>query len=365
MAKKSSFLINIITLFVSNLGAQVVALLAIPIVTRIFLPAEYGKLAMLWSLASLVGGLACLKYEETIILEKDKYTSEILVSNCLWISILIAFISGLILYFMDESVLQAYFKIDNAPLVISLAILFVGISKPHVSLAVKIKYFRQYGLAMVIGAIFSACWKIAMGYQGYPYVETLLVGNVAGTLIPSMILLVVLRKRFKIHFFSLKLSCRYNAIKQYAYFSKKQVPNALLNGLQLQAPVLIFALYYSPATIGYYGLAQTIILMPVNAFNRAISKIYLQKLAAYEEGQDYYQGFISILRNLALLALIPCAVLAAYGSELFVLVLGNEWQGAGYVASLLVPWLYMVIIKAPVTQVLIVKKKLKYILVFS
>jgi O-antigen/teichoic acid export membrane protein len=66
-----------------------------------------------------------------------------------------------------------------------------------------------------------------------------------------------------------------------------------------------------------------------------------------------------------MLALPFCLVLFLYGEALFKLLFGEKWGEAGHMASLMAPWVFMLIVNVPTTQTLIAKRALNYLLGFN
>ncbi|EFK95942.1 polysaccharide biosynthesis protein, partial [sediment metagenome] len=69
---KSEFIKNIFTLLSGSTIAQVITLLAIPVLTRIFTPQDFGFFAVYFSLATIVSTVATGRYELAIMLPKHK-----------------------------------------------------------------------------------------------------------------------------------------------------------------------------------------------------------------------------------------------------------------------------------------------------
>jgi O-antigen/teichoic acid export membrane protein len=58
-----------------------------------------------------------------------------------------------------------------------------------------------------------------------------------------------------------------------------------------------------------------------------------------------------------LVGIIPFAVLGLWGKPLFGFVFGAEWEFSGYLAQLIAPWLFAVMLVSPLSSVLVVMEK--------
>lgn len=362
--KSDGLIKNISAVFTANLGAQAITLITIPLIARIFPPLEYGKLTTIWALAVLFGAVSCLKYEETIILEKDDETANILASNCVLISVIVALCTWLLITGFETFINDSYFKTNSAPLMISIGVLFFGLTKTYNSLAVKGGMFKLFSASLLLGASFSAIWKILIGHLVSADADILLIGNILGLLVPVALLKFNFDKKKKLSNRSISLKDRLNTLNHYLDFPTMQAPNAIMNAVQQQAPIIILASYYDSNLIGFYGLAIAVIMRPLNALTSAISKVYLKRVVD-RNADSHYRDLIKITSLLAALSILPFGILGAYGSDIFIFLLGDPWRNSGYIASLLAPWFFIITLKSPITQVLIARRELRFILSFN
>ncbi|MDP4274087.1 MAG: hypothetical protein Q8907_07400, partial [Bacteroidota bacterium] len=68
--KDSEFFRNIITLFSGNVVAQIIPLLAYPVLTRLYQPSDFGTLALFTSIVGILSVMATGRYELSVILPK-------------------------------------------------------------------------------------------------------------------------------------------------------------------------------------------------------------------------------------------------------------------------------------------------------
>ena len=104
MSKSDSFLINVIKLMGGSVIAQILGIIAAPIITRIYGPASYGISTLFASITSIIGVVACLRYEMSIMLpEKDEDAASMLVTSFLFVFITTLLVS-LCVFFLGEQV---------------------------------------------------------------------------------------------------------------------------------------------------------------------------------------------------------------------------------------------------------------------
>ncbi len=354
---------NILSLLSGTIGAQLVALLAAPIITRIYLPEEFGMMTTVWAVIGIAGVVACLAYERTIVLERNDADARRLVMLCVYMALISAAIMSFFVYLFDTFLYQEYFGVEHIYLLVFSGVLVFGVRKALDFFATREKRFHLIAVSIFLGSVFGAAWKISVGVEWGATAEALLVGNIIGTTMPAVVLWFYVRKDLRVKG-EVGGNSRLNLLRKYSEFPQKQVPNAVLNALQQQAPIFILAAYFSPEIVGFYGLAMAVLLRPVRALAEAVSRVYLQRVSRLGH-EDAHGDLLKATTRLGMFAAPLCVILFFYGESLFKLLFGEGWSDAGRMASLMAPWVFMLVINVPTTQALIVRRELQFILVFN
>ena len=79
----SSFAANVLKLVTGTTFAQVIIVLASPLLTRLYGPEAFGFLALFTSITSIIGVIACMRYEMAIMLPKTDEEAANLLGLCL------------------------------------------------------------------------------------------------------------------------------------------------------------------------------------------------------------------------------------------------------------------------------------------
>jgi lipopolysaccharide exporter len=91
-SRSSSFATDILKLVTGTTFAQVVTILASPLLTRLYGLEAFGFLALFTSITSIIGVIACMRYELAIMLPKTDEEAANLLGLCL---LCVAVVSGL------------------------------------------------------------------------------------------------------------------------------------------------------------------------------------------------------------------------------------------------------------------------------
>ena len=81
--RSSSFATDVLKLVTGTTFAQIIAVLASPLLTRLYGPEAFGFLALFTSITSIIGVIACMRYEMAIMLPKTDEEAANLPGLCL------------------------------------------------------------------------------------------------------------------------------------------------------------------------------------------------------------------------------------------------------------------------------------------
>ena len=83
----SLFIRQIGTVGIGSVGAQIVALLSIPIITRFFEPAHYAVVALISAIAAVFSPIAAGRYEVAIVVSRNRFEAIQIVGIAIWFSV--------------------------------------------------------------------------------------------------------------------------------------------------------------------------------------------------------------------------------------------------------------------------------------
>ena len=103
-SKKESFAFDVLTLAGGTTFAQIITILSVPVLTRLYGPQDFGVWTLYISITSIISVIACLRYEYSIMLPESDEEAV----NLLGLSFLaVVFVSGLtlpILWYFKEPI---------------------------------------------------------------------------------------------------------------------------------------------------------------------------------------------------------------------------------------------------------------------
>lgn len=335
MAKvmQSGFIKGVLSVGSGNLLAQVVQVITIPLVSRVFSDESYGEYALLLSTASLVVSFATLGLTSAIMAPKDDeksnqvlqlaFLAEVAVST-LFVGILailspwIQVFSISVNYYVALVLMLFYMVIVNFS-----SLLYTAVN--------RLKKNKVLMLNPLIGALMTLLITIPLGFAGCGSVSFLIAVIVGESL-------KVLHMNRHVRPFDVRIKMTDIApiIKENRRYIVFQGPANLVNGFALQAPNQLFARFFDASILGNYAMCMRLLEYPITFLASPINTVYFRTATDYvHEGRDLSTLTFKMVGTIFVCAAAPLAALIFFAEPLFVFVLGKGWEGAGWLAGVL------------------------------
>ena len=361
--KKSKFIRNVGEMLTGNLAAQTIALLAAPVITRLYPPASFGIMSVIWSMVAVFSVAGCFCYQQAIVLpSKDNDAL-----NLLALSFFAALLSSMVLsgaVFGFKNMLADLIGISGKGAYlwfIPATVLLTGWHESLLFVQTRFRLFRIISISAVILALTTAGLKILFGSQFEPTAFWLLAGNLFGLFISLIYLLLTIKGRLKVNIKNVSLRVVKRMASEFHKFPRYSMPTALINSLSQNIPIFMFAYYFNQEVVGFYGLANTVLRRPIGVMSQSISKVFLQKSADLnKKGESLHENLKKATIGLAMIGVLPFGILTLAGKWIFSFVFGADWSEAGMYAQILALWLFFGFINPPANQIIIVKQKLRF-----
>lgn len=336
--KKNVFYQNIAVVAGGNATAKIIGILSAPIITRIYTPEHFGVFSVFASMAAILASVSTLRYASAVPIAKDEDSSD----NVIKLSFLVSFILSLlvlfIVLFFGKAISNQFSlnEISGFLWLLPVTIIGAGIYQTLNNWAIRKKGFRLITRTKISQGVSSNGIKIGLGFLGLKplgLILGVLINEVAGIL--SIFLKFNKEKPSFFKTFSLK-KIKTAAIR-FKKFPIYQTSSQLLLNISTQLPVFFLSSYFGAHVVGIFGLAQTMINMPMNLLAQSVSQVYFGEIARFGKNnpEKIYKLTISIIKKLFFISLGPIAILMIFGPWIFKVVFGPEWYDAGLYARYL------------------------------
>lgn len=347
----NSFLRHAAVLTGGTMLGRAIAVLAMPVLTRIYSPDDFSVLASYSAILGILAVIACLRLEIAIPMpEKEEQALDLLTLSLLG-TVLVALATLLVLMVAIDPILAALTAVDTALVLwlVPLGVLLVGSYQAFQFWATRHKRFTDVARTRVGQAAVGVGTMLGLGaLSAGPIGLTVghMLMNGAGALGLAWRALrnsPDLPRR-------ISLSRARRTLSAYRRFPIWSMPEALANVAGLQVPILIIAAAAPPGEAGHLMVAMQVMLLPMALVGTSIGQVYLSR--APEEHRNGRLGpfTLSIVRRLALVGALPIAAVGLSAPWTFPLVFGADWTRSGEIAAMMVPWIVLQFVAVPVSM---------------
>jgi O-antigen/teichoic acid export membrane protein len=358
--KNNIFFQNIAIVAGGNVTAKLIGIVAAPIITRLYTPADYGVFSVFLSVIGIAGSLATLRYAVTIPIAKEEKLADNILKLCFLISLSLSLI-----WFLGITLFGKYFTIQFSaeqlqPYLWLMPVVFLGkgIYEALNNWAVRTQKFRLITRTKVSQGVSSSGVKIGLGAMGVTPLGLFLghIAQEAAGITSLFSKLVQLKPSFLKSFNWSEIKY---AARRYKKFPLVQSWSQLLLALGAQLPVLMIGAFYGVEVVGVFGLAQNMINMPMDLIGQSVAQVYYAEISKYGKNnpEKIYKLSVSIIKKLFWIGLIPVGLLIAFGPWVFKLVFGPEWLDAGVYARFLSILILTRFISSPIASIFNVYEK--------
>ena len=340
---------NIGKLLTANIVAQALGILVYPVLTRMYSPEDFGLLNLFMSIGGIGVIVSTLGYHDAVVLPKDERRSVGLVQLCVIATLCVVLLVGLTIPFSGP--IAALF---NSPAMARwwwLMPFYIGgmafwntISNYYL----RRKAFLSISIYQVSQSLFNAAGKIVLGAFGW----------VAGGMIVSSVVAPFLAigasmsyggKLLKAALLPVPKAEMQTIAREYRNFPCYSLPRSLVNVFGSNMPVLLLTPVFGLEEVGFFGMALTLALRPLQLIvQSAYQVLYQRSSQQVNDLQPIGPLLFGFMKKTGALFIPFFALLYGVLPWLTEWLLGGGWKVCGEYIRLLLPWLLVMTIVAPV-----------------
>lgn len=367
LLKKNNFLQNILLIVGGTAFSQVIGIMLIPVITRIYPPNQYGVLTAYTAILVMLSISASFDYQKAIPIAKSEKSAINLLALSLFlllmttflVLIITAFWGSYLLTFFDMEILKEY------KYLIPIGVLLSGIYTVFLHWGYRETAYKKIAKTTIIQSLISNFTKILLGILSFGPIGLVfgaIMNQSAGI---SSLASPLIKDKNKLSI--INLSEIKKVAKRYSKFPLYSAPSNYIYVAVDNMTVIFISFLFGNHVTGLFGLANSIIRLPMNLISTSVAQVFYAESAKLgKKNPDKIKKIsLNLLKKLSLIALLPLILLVFWGPELFSTVFGDQWYEAGEYARVLSIMVYFQFIASPLGRILEVFERQKEGLIFN
>jgi O-antigen/teichoic acid export membrane protein len=329
---------------------QAAALAALPILTRLYSPAEYGAFAIYTSIGLFMLAGASLRYETAIPLPRDDESAAHLLALSVWILLGATSSAGLAIWLLGDAFVRVTHTQALRPYLwlVPVSLLGNGLGQVLTNWALRQKAVDPGGgptafvgarllartrAQQLLGQVVS---QLGLGFLHFG-LAGLILGQVVGQMIGAGTLVAAAWRKDQAAFQAVSLAGMKRVAHRYRSFALLASPAALLDTAGTHLPLLLLGAFYGPQVVGWIALGQRILGLPGELVGSAVAQVY-QAEAAWalrSRPEQLDPLFFRTLKGMFWYGLFTVGILSVVAPSLLSWLFGSRWAEAGHYLQLL------------------------------
>lgn len=328
---------NILKVGTGGAGGQAIVFGTLPVISRIFTPADYAGWVIMMAIVRILGSVACCRYELGIVLPAARRDAGALFWLCLVVATPVtALAAALLMVPASRELLAGAYDGPDATLWMVPAMVFGwGAFYALQYWSVRSERWSLLSAAQLMRAVATHGAQIAYGLFVEPTAEGLLLGSVIGQAAVIALLIVGLR-RTPPPLPTGDVRGRIRAMaREHRKFLAFTTPYTLIGEIRGRGSVYVLEAFVSPAVVGLYAMAFRLVNFPVTLVAMGIGPV-LFRAAAAEGMAAVERRVVAIQRALMVLGAPMVVFFCAHDRLILGTLFGEAWTEAGPLGSVLI-----------------------------
>lgn len=351
---KTSFAKSVALLMTGTAISQLISVLFYPIITRVFLPEDFGIYVLFNSILGIVTVVGALRYEFSIPIVANKFKALNALFMSLIILVIICILLSIVIFFFGDTLLNTAGAEKLAPFkyFIIMGVLFSGLYSILNQWTLRVKAFKKLSITRVSRGLSLNVSQTILGIFKAGGIG-LITGKVIGEFSGNIVLIRQILKSEKKPFSKFNIEEIKYLLVRYKKFPLFTAPSQLFNKAGLELPVFFITSIFGSSVIGLYGLAHLIVSLPMNLIGSAVGDVFYSEAAT--SGRLHPESLLkrsnNLLKKLTLMGSLPLVILLLFGPFLFGFIFGEEWTESGNYARIISILVFFRFIFTPISRV--------------
>ncbi len=323
------FASDVLTSVLGTAGGQLVNILAIPVLARIYRPDEFGVWALFLATVAIISVIATLRFDLAVVAAKTtKMAESILLLTVVFAVLLSAGLETLLLLgaslYGNGSgpawLLRNLGWLEWTPLGIGATAIYTVLT----GWWLRNGAYRRITSARIGLPATSVALQIVL--RNLPHGIGLVAGNCIAQLLAALAVGFFVLQEIRGSLLAKRSYLRsYAIVRKFHGFALYTMPYSLQGQFFRQIILFILASFVSTATSGLYAMAQRIVYNPLALIAAALEQATFPRLARTPDDPAIHRLIARVMFWLACVLGVGCAFVTVFATPLVTIVLGQKW----------------------------------------
>lgn len=304
------------------------------ILAWLYSPQEFAIFAIYSSILSIIHSLGALKYDTTIITNKNFKKLKIIIQDSFTIVFFIFLASCIVSFFLFFLFTAINLETSiTLHILLPLNVIFSNSSVVYQQYAIRKNELKIFNNSKIIHSFAFSVLAIFFSYilknelsLVYAYFISF-IASYAYFYLNFKIIFNLKKINFKRFFFEIK---KRKDLIIYDSFGSS------LNTLSNELPVFFLGFFYGQAILGYYAMVLKIVNVPITILMRSVGTINFKYVSLMvNKKKPIFKYMYKLIIILFSITIVPIFISVFFGEEIFSIILGEKWSYSGIILSLL------------------------------
>lgn len=358
---------NVLKLGGGTALGQGLAVLATPLITRLYSPSDMGLQGIFMAFVGFVGVGVALRYEMPIISVQDNREADCLLTSSLLLTVPISLLTGLVLYVMIRSNLLSYRLLPNWSVAVAVCLLMLTgtftslrywfVRQGQYNIVGKALVYQGFGRAVV-----PVVWgMVQVGWIG------LLLGEIVSRLLGTGRMLQVAWPAIRSSLSPFSAEYFSSVLRRNWKSPAILLPSSLIDALAAMIPLPMVSYLFGPEAAGQFFLVQRLSSLPAGLIATSVADVFHPAIAnaQWNEPSQIRHILLRVTKKLAIASIAIYLPIALISPFVFGFVFGKNWYATGICMAILAPISMVSLVVNPVSRLLLVVNKMEVKFIFD
>lgn len=343
---KGDFLKSLVVLLSGTVIAQILNVAFMPVLARIYTPAELGVFGFYLQIVTFISAFITLRLELSLPIEKHSSHRYLLYRYAMrWGILLSAFIFVPILAVIAINDFDSIF--NWLLLLIPIGVILHGFFNLGMFWELGAGDFTRITYAKLTQSISVNGFKLLTGLAHLGVIG--LIGSlIAGMSLSILVFAKSTKNAFSNHVYTRKSKKTRFLLHKHRDFYYFNLPHTIVDLTRDLVLASFFLAFFGEHVFGSYGQAYQVLRLPLTFVGAAVGQALFAQCSDLVSDKKELFGLIrKVAFGLAVVSIVPFVTIYFFGNEIFIFVLGPNWGDAGTYSEIITWWSMIIFITSP------------------